>query len=88
MEYYKDVQPWNMDDLPVSIKDDNDHLGLIVSGYREEEKNVDLKIKKARGALFKLLGPAFSAKNLLNPQLQTTYSEYLSVLLQDQVYLQ
>ena len=48
----------------------NDHLGLIVSGLREEEKNVDLKIKKARGSLFKLLGPAFSAKCLLSPALQ------------------
>ena len=70
MKYYKDIQPWKMDDLPVSVKDDNDHLGLVVSGDREEEKNVDLKIKKARGALFKLLGPAFSSKCLLSPQLQ------------------
>ena len=61
MEYYKDVQPWKMDKKPVSIKEDNDHLGLIVSGYKEEEKNIDLKIKKARGSLFKLLGPAFSS---------------------------
>ena len=36
----------------------------------EEEKNIDLKIKKARGALFKLLGPAFSAKCLLSPHVQ------------------
>ena len=70
MEYYKDIQPWTMDNLSVSVKDDNDHLGLIVSGLREEEKNVDLKIKKARGALFKLLGPAFSVKCLLSPQVQ------------------
>ena len=70
MNYYKDIQPWTMDNKPVSIKDDNDHLGLIVSGQREEEKNIDQKIKKARGALFKLLGPAFSAKCLLSPQVQ------------------
>ena len=70
MNYYKDVQPWTMDGQPVSIKEDNDHLGLVVSGQREEEKNIDLKIKKARGALFKLLGPAFSAKCLLSPLVQ------------------
>ena len=29
-----------------------------------------MKIKKARGSLFKLLGPAFSAKCLLSPELQ------------------
>ena len=70
MEYYKDIQPWTMDNLPVSVEDDNDHLGLVVSGYKEEEKNIDRKIKKARGAIFKLLGPAFSAKCLLSPQVK------------------
>lgn len=70
MDYYKDIQPWNMDTQQVSVKDDNEHLGLIVSGIKEEEKNVDLKVKKARGALFKLLGPAFSSKCLLSPALQ------------------
>ena len=59
-----------MDSLPVSVKENNDHLGLIISGVREEEKNIDLKIKKARGSLFKLLGPAFSNKCLISPALQ------------------
>ena len=70
MEYYKDVQPWIMDDTPVSVAEDNDHLGLIVSGISEETKNVDLKLKKARGALFNLIGPVFSYKCLLSPSLQ------------------
>ena len=70
MQYYEDIQPWVMDNKPVSVKEDNDHLGLIVSGYKEEEKNIDLKIKKARGSLFKLLGPAFSSKCLLSPAVQ------------------
>ena len=78
MQYYQDIQPWVMDGLPVSVKDDNDHLGLIVSGYSEEEKNVDLKIKKARGSLFKLLGPAFSYKCLLSPTVQVhLYRTYI-----------
>ena len=70
MQYYEDIQPWVMDNLPVSVKEDNDHLDLIVSGISEEEKNIDLKIKKARGSLFKLLGPAFSYKSLISPALQ------------------
>ena len=44
MDYYKDIQPWNMDNQQVSVKDDNEHLGLIVSGPKEEDKNVDLKV--------------------------------------------
>ena len=46
---------------------DNEHLGQIVSGINQEVKNVDLRISKARKALFSLLGPAFHAKCLLNP---------------------
>ena len=37
-QYYQDIQPWRMDNIPVSVKEDNDHLGLIVSGFMEEEK--------------------------------------------------
>ena len=67
MKYFEDVKPWHMDSLPVSVMEDNDHLGLIISGIREEEKNVDRRLQKARGSLFKLLGPAFSYKTLLSP---------------------
>ena len=70
MQYYKDVQPWSMHSKPISVLENNDHLGLIVSGVREEEKNVDLKLKKARGSLFSLLGPAFSSRCLLSPSVQ------------------
>ena len=69
-EYYKDIKPWTMDGLPVSVSEDNEHLGLIVSNVSEEEKNVDVKLKKCRGALYKLLGPALSAKCQLNPSLK------------------
>ena len=70
MKYFEDVKPWHMDSLPVSVMEDNDHLGLIISGIREEEKNVDRRIQKARGSLFKLLGPVFSYKSLLSPAVQ------------------
>ena len=38
MEYYETIQPWSMDNKQVKVKEDNDHLGLIVSGTREEDK--------------------------------------------------
>ena len=60
-----------MDDQTVSVKEDNEHLGLIVSNTLEEQKNVDIKLKKCRGALFKLLGPTFSSKCLISPALKT-----------------
>ena len=69
-KYYKEIQPWKMDNLPVSVIENNDHIGLIVSGHEEESKNVDQRIKKARGALFKLLGPAYSAKCLISPAVE------------------
>ena len=70
ISYYSDVKQWKMDDHPITVKEDNDHLGLIVSNVSEAEKNIDLKIKKSRGALFKLMGPTFSSKCLLNPTLK------------------
>ena len=80
MEYYRNIQPWKMDNMKVKVEEDNDHLGLIVSGIREEEKNVDLKLSKARGSLFGLLGPGLSRKSSLSP--------CTSVLLLDQDCLQ
>ena len=56
-----------MDGQIIDVVDNNEHLGQIVSGSRQEEKNVDLRIKKARNSLFALLGPAFSFKCLLSP---------------------
>ena len=67
INYYKDTKPWRMDGQIIDVVDNNEHLGQIVSGSRQEEKNVDLRIKKARNSLFALLGPAFSFKCLLSP---------------------
>ena len=67
MQYYKDTKPWKMNGQIIDVVEDNDHLGQVVSGSRQEEKNVDLRIKKARNSLFALLGPAFSFKCLLSP---------------------
>ena len=70
MQFFKDTEPWVIagNSIPVAI--DNDHLGLIVSGDEEDEKNVEEKFKKGRNSLFALLGPAFAYKCLLSPSLQ------------------
>ena len=69
-KFFSEIKPWTMDNQSVSVKEDNEHLGLIISNTLEEEKNIDMKLKKCRGALFKLLGPAFSIKCLLSPMLK------------------
>ena len=70
MEYFSETQPWTMDNMKVKVDEDNDHLGLIVSGIREEEKNVDKKMTKARASLFGLLGPGLSQKSSLSPSVK------------------
>ena len=67
IKYYSDTKPWIMGGKPIDVVENNDHLGQVVSGIKQEEKNVDLRIKKARNSLFALLGPAFSFKCLLGP---------------------
>ena len=67
VQFYKDAQSWNIAGQPVEVVENNEHLGQIVSGSRQEEKNVDLRIKKSRNIRFALLGPAFSFKCLLSP---------------------
>ena len=70
MQYYSDVTPWKIDGQTVKVTTDNDHLGQIVSGVAQEQKNVDMRVEKGRKALFGLLGPAFAFKCLLSPLLK------------------
>ena len=56
-----------MDGQTIEVVENNDHLGQIVSGTRQEEKNVELRIRKSQNSLFALLGPAFSFRCLLSP---------------------
>ena len=62
MIYYKDIQLWSLGGNPLTVSEDNEHLGLIVSGLNEESKNVDKNIDSARQTLFSLLGNIFSFK--------------------------
>ena len=47
MKYFSDTTPWTMDNERVKVVEDNDHLGRIVSEIKQEQKNVDQRIKKA-----------------------------------------
>ena len=70
MAFYKETTPWKLDGQRVPVVDANDHLGLVVAGLDEEQRNVDKNISKCRASLLKLLGPAFAFKCLLSPVLQ------------------
>ena len=70
MAFYKETTPWTLDGERVKVVDSNEHLGLVVAGAEEEQKNVDENIIKCRNSLFALLGAAFSYKCLLSPVLQ------------------
>ena len=67
MTYYQETCPWFLSGQRISVTDDNEHLGPVVSGTDEEQKNVDAKIQECRKSLFGLLGPAFAFKCLLPP---------------------
>ena len=67
MDYFSDTRPWSMAGETVKVVENNDHLGQIVSGSRQEEKNVDERLKKSRNNLFGMLGPAFAFKCLMSP---------------------
>ena len=69
-KYYSDVANWKLGSDNIEVADNNDHLGQIISGHKQEEKNVDLRLEKGRKALFSLLGSGFSVKCQLNPQLK------------------
>jgi hypothetical protein len=67
MDYFHDTTPWKMDGQSVKVVEDNEHLGQLVSGTRQEGKNIDERLKKGRGFLFSMLGPAFAYKCMLSP---------------------
>ena len=70
MEYYQDICPWSLNGEKISVAINNDHLGLIVSGLDEEQKNVDNNINKCRKSIFGLLGPAFAYSVKVSPAVQ------------------
>lgn len=82
MAYYQDIHLWKLGGNPLPVTEDNEHLGLIVSGTDEEIKNVDKNIASARQTLFNLLGNIFSYKCKLSPVvLLHVWSIYVSPVL-------
>jgi hypothetical protein len=65
--YYTDISPWKMNDEVVKVVEDNEHLGQVVSGQNQAEKNIDLRVVKSRKCLFGLLGAGFAFKCFLSP---------------------
>ena len=51
----------------IKVVEDNEHLGQVVSGRNQEEKNVDLRITKGRKCVFGLLGVGFAFKCFFSP---------------------
>ena len=71
-----------MDGINISVVENNEHLGQIVSGINQISKNIDLRLKKGRGSLFGLLGPAFAYKCLLSPMVKLhLYRTYICPIL-------
>ena len=70
MKYYKDVNIWSLYGQKLVVAENNEHLGLIVSGTDEEIKNVDKNIDSARKTMFSLLGQTLSYKCKLSPTVQ------------------
>ena len=82
MLYYKDINMWTLNGKQLAVTEDNDHLGLIVSGTDEERKNVDSCIDSTRKILFNMLGNIFSYKCKLSPTvLKHVWSLYASPVL-------
>ena len=52
MDFYRDINLWTLYGHTLNVTEDNDHLGLIVSGVDEVSKNVEKSVRSARGMLF------------------------------------
>ena len=68
-EYYEEVKLWKMENEVVDVVDENDHLGQIISGTNQVEKNINYRITQGRKSLFSLLGAGFTFKSNLSPTL-------------------
>ena len=82
IQYYQDVNIWSLYGEKLEVTENNEHLGLIVSGVNEELKNIDKNIKAARDTLFAFLGNIFSYKCKLSVSLQyNTWQVYIRPVL-------
>ena len=63
MDYYSDTTPWIQGGQPVNVVENNDNLSQIISGIRQEEKNIDERNKKGRSPLVKIYFGTLSAQS-------------------------
>ena len=70
MKYYSENNIWTLQGDKLKVSENNEHLGLVVSGKDEELKNVDRNIKAARNSLFGFLGNVFAYRCKLSQAVQ------------------
>ena len=86
MSYYEDINIWSLYGEKLAVKENNEHLGLVVSGLDEEIKNIDKNIDSARKTLFSFLGNIFSYKCKLSPAIQLrTWQIYVKPVLRSRL---
>ena len=84
MDYYKNIKPWKLNGERVDVVEDNDHLGLVVSGINEEQKNIDQNI--SQNPQFSVRSPRTcsliqvqAVPNCTDPHLENLRTSYLDV---------
>ena len=70
MEYYQQIPLWTLYGEYLTVSENNEHLGLVVSGLEEEQKNIDKNVKAARKAIFALLSSSFAFKCNISPSVK------------------
>ena len=82
MEYYNDINIWSLNGEKLRVAEDNEHLGLLVSGIDEEIKNIDKNIRAARNCLHSFLGNIFNYRCKVSPSVQYhTWSVFIKPVL-------
>ena len=66
-KYYRDTKPWVLYGEQIEIVEDNEHLGQVISGHNQTQKNIDKRIIKGRQSLFGLLGSTYQYKCKMSP---------------------
>ena len=70
MQYYLENNIWTLYGEKLTVAENNDHLGLVVSGKDEETKNIEKNIKSARESLFSFLGNIFAYRCKMSQAVQ------------------
>ena len=86
MQYYLENNIWTLYGKKLTVAENNDHLGLIVSGKDEESKNIQKNIKATRESLFGFLGNIFAYRCKLSQAVQYhTWSVFIKPVLKSRL---